>query len=85
MANIGVEAVGETKIDDPVNGTEGDRGLGPISSQRIEPFAAAACKDDSQDFHGKPSSEAPRPQRLCRNSKKEGEAVGFQSFRMRVF
>jgi hypothetical protein len=45
-ANIGVEAVGEAKIDDPVNGTEGNRGLGPISSERIESLAPAACKDD---------------------------------------
>ena len=30
-------------------------------------------------------SRKPRPMRLCRNSKKGREAVGFQSFRMRVF
>ena len=54
-ANIGVEAVGEAKIDDPINGTERNRGLRPISSERIEPLTPAACKDDGQDFHGNPS------------------------------
>ena len=54
-ANIGVEAVGEAKIDDPINSTEGNRGLRPISSERIEPLTPAACKDDGQDFHGCPS------------------------------
>jgi hypothetical protein len=57
LANIGVEAVGEAKIDDPINGTEGDRRLGPISSERIEPFAPATCKDDSQHFQGNSSIE----------------------------
>jgi len=52
-AEVGVEAVGESDIDDAVHASKGDGGLGAVASERIEAFASAAGEKDSESvFHG---------------------------------
>src|SRR6202035_5761307 len=51
-AQIGVEAVGESNVDDAVHSAEGDGGLGAVSSERIEAFSGTACEKNSESvFH----------------------------------
>jgi hypothetical protein len=52
-AEVGVEAVGESDIDDAVHASEGDGRLGAVASERIKAFSSAAGKKDSESvFHG---------------------------------
>ena len=47
-----VQAIGQREIDDAVGAAEGDRRLGPVSSQRLEAFSAATGQDYRQGvFH----------------------------------
>jgi len=38
-----MEAVGESEVDDPINGAERNSGFGSIPGEGIEPFPSAAC------------------------------------------
>jgi hypothetical protein len=52
-AEIGVEAVGESDIDDAIHASEGDGGLGAVAGKRIKAFSSAAREKDSESvFHG---------------------------------
>jgi len=53
VMDIGVDAVRQREIDDPVLAAEGDRGLGPLLRQDRQAFAFAAGKDDRhRPLHG---------------------------------
>jgi hypothetical protein len=47
-AQIRIEAVGESDIDDAVHSAESDGGLGAVASERIEALSGAAGKKDSE-------------------------------------
>src|SRR2546428_6508884 len=47
-AQAGIEAVGEGKVDDAVDASERDRGLGSPLCQRIKPFSLAAGENQRQ-------------------------------------
>jgi hypothetical protein len=52
-AQVGVEAVGESDIDDAIHASEGDGGLGTVAGKRIKALSGAACEKDSESvFHG---------------------------------
>jgi hypothetical protein len=52
-AEVGVEAVGESDIDDAIHSPEGDGGLGAVTGKGIEAFSGTACEKDSESvFHG---------------------------------
>jgi hypothetical protein len=51
-AQVGVEAVGKSDVDDTIHAAEGDGGLGAVASKRVEAFAGTAGKKDSESvFH----------------------------------
>ena len=51
-AQTGVDAVGKRNVDDAVDATEGDSGLGAVAGERIEALAGASGKQDSESiFH----------------------------------
>ena len=51
-AQVGVQAIGEGDVDDPVDAAESDCGLGAITSERIESLAGAACQKNPESiFH----------------------------------
>jgi hypothetical protein len=52
-AQVRVEAVGESDVDDAIHASEGDGGLGAVASKRIKAFSSTACEKDSESvFHG---------------------------------
>ena len=54
-AQVGVEAVGESDVDDAIHSTEGDGGLGAIAGERIKALSGATGEKDSESvFHGTP-------------------------------
>src|SRR5579864_990092 len=59
-AQVGVQAIGKGDVDDAVDAAEGDRGLGAITSERIESLAGAACQENPESiFHHYPSDSVP--------------------------
>jgi len=42
-ADTRMEAIRKGEVDDPINGTEGNGGLGSIPGEGIEPLSSAAC------------------------------------------
>jgi hypothetical protein len=57
-AQVGVQAVAESDIDDAVHAAESDGGLGAVSGERIKALTGATCKKDSERvFHGKPEKQ----------------------------
>jgi len=42
-ADARIEAVGESEVNDPINGTERHSRFGSIPSEGIEPFPSAPC------------------------------------------
>ena len=46
---VGVEAVADRDVHDPVLPAQRDRGLGPVLGERKEPGAGTAAEDDGQD------------------------------------
>jgi hypothetical protein len=42
-ADARIEAVGESEVNDPINGSKGNSGFGSIPSEGIEPFPSATC------------------------------------------
>jgi len=48
LADVGVDAVAEGEVDDPVDGPERNRGLGPDLRERPQPLAHPAGHDDCQ-------------------------------------
>ena len=51
----GVDEIGQHEIDQPVGAAEGNRGLGPVRGQRIQPLALTAGQDDAQHVWPLPS------------------------------
>jgi hypothetical protein len=52
-AQVGVEAVGESDVDDAIHSAESHGGLGAVASQRIKALSSAAGQKDSESvFHG---------------------------------
>jgi len=60
VAEVGVDAVGESDVDDAVHSAEGDGGLGAIPGERIEALSGAACEKDSECVFHRTASEARR-------------------------
>ena len=51
-AQIGVEAVGKSDVDDAVNSAEGHGGFGAVARERIKALTGASCKKNSESvFH----------------------------------
>src|SRR5271166_420189 len=51
-AQIGVETVGKSDINDAIHSAEGDGGLGAVAGERVQALSSAAGKKDSESvFH----------------------------------
>jgi hypothetical protein len=50
LGHVGVDAVADGDVDEPVVGAERHRGLGAVLGQRVEARAGAAAEDDAE--HG---------------------------------
>jgi len=48
LAQVGIDAVREREVDDPVNAPQRDRRLGPVSSQRLQARAPAPGQHNGQ-------------------------------------
>ena len=48
LAEVGVDAVGEGEVDDPVDPAERDRRLGPVAGQGLQPGSPPPGQDDRQ-------------------------------------
>ena len=44
----GVDEIGQHEVDQPVGAAEGNRGLGAVGGQRIQPLALTAGQDNAQ-------------------------------------
>ena len=44
----GVDEIGQHEVDQPIGAAEGNRGLGPVGGQRIQPLALTAGQDNAQ-------------------------------------
>ena len=54
-AQIGVQAIGKSDVDDAVDAAEGHRGFGAVASKRIESFSGSACQKNPESiFHYTP-------------------------------
>src|SRR5215471_15957266 len=60
---IGVDAIGESDVNNAVNTTESHRRLGAIARQGIETFSRPSCQQNSQGISHLPMSPAPRYRR----------------------
>ena len=45
---VGVDAIGESDVDDAIDAAEGDGRLGAVAGERVETFARSACQQDSK-------------------------------------
>ena len=41
--DLRIEAIGESEVDDPIDGTKGNGRFGPIPGEGIEPLPSAPC------------------------------------------
>ena len=62
LAEVGIDAIREGEVDDPVDPAEGDRGLGPVPREGLEAGPPASRQDDRQDvaIHHPPPLCRPR-------------------------
>ena len=70
-AEVGVEAVADRDVHDPVLPAQRDRGLRPVLGEREEPGAGAAAQDDREDLlwaERAPGASPARPHRPRRRS-----------------
>ena len=61
LPEAGVDAVGEREVDDPVGAAEGDRGLGAVAGQGIEPLARAPRQEHRHDVAQQKDVHPGRP------------------------
>ena len=59
LAEVGVDAVGQREVDDPVDPAEGDGRLGPVARQGFQPGPPPPGQDDGQNVTMHQATSAP--------------------------
>ena len=70
LAHVGVDAVGECEVDDPVDPAEGNRRLGAVPGEWFEARSPASCQDDRQHvaIHQTTSTRCPDDRRVLNST-----------------